>query len=131
MRIKRIDFECMSIYITFQKKVISEQVFGLLFGISLAMTGVFQHAPLVDLNSVDLFQDQMHSIFASTTGLAFTLLAINHGFISVSKQRIISFTMAIIAMLLSVAIFSFPQWMGLFQRILFMSAFAWLFFYKD
>ncbi len=116
---------------TFATRVRYHQVIGGLFGISLVMTAFFPHAPLVEGVPVNMLQDQVHSIFATITGFSFTLLAIGHGLMSKGSERVFGVLMAIIATLFSLGMMSFPSLMGLLQRIMFISAFGWLFFYMD
>ncbi len=120
-----------SVWVSIQSKIRYHQIIGVLFGLSLLMTGIFQHAPLIETVSVNDINDNLHSIFANLTGISFTLLAFGHGFMSAHRQRIIGILMGFISIGLSLAMFSLPMCMGLFQRLMFMSAFAWLFFYMD
>lgn len=119
----------MSIWITFQSKILYHQILGLIFGFSLVLTGIFQHAPLNNLLPINLLHDQLHSIFATTTGFSFTLLAAGHGFISIGMQRTVGIIMSIVATLLSILMVVFPDVMGILQRLMFISAFGWLFFF--
>lgn len=119
----------MAILITYVSRIRFHQIVGALFGISLILTGVFPHAPLVDSVLADQLQDQLHSIFASTTGFSFTFLAIGHGFMSKGRQRSGGITMAFIATLISLGMMMFPPLMGLLQRVMFVCTFGWLFFY--
>ncbi|MDC7237668.1 MAG: DUF998 domain-containing protein [Sphaerochaetaceae bacterium] len=118
-----------SILINYKTGVVYHQVFGCIFGFSLIMTAFFPHAPLVTNVLPNLFFDKMHSIFASITGFSFTMLAFGHGIVSREKQRFWGFVMATIAILVSMGMMMFPSFMGILQRIMFMSAFGWLFFY--
>lgn len=105
------------------------QVIGVCFGISLLLTGVFRHAPLLGGIPVDVFHDQLHSVFASTTGFMFTFLAVGHGFMTRGRQRLFGFSLAGIAIVVSLGMWVAPDFMGLLQRFMFFSAFWWLFFY--
>lgn len=111
----------------FQKIVIS------IFAIGLMMTGVFQHAPIIEGVEFNVFQDKMHSIFASLVGFSFTLFAISSTFIeSKMKKRYIAISIGILATFLSVLIFNISNLSGVWQRILFAGSFAWLlYFFKD
>ena len=99
----------------------------LFFGISLILSAFFHPAPIGMNSGFDLYQDHMHSVFASTAGIGFTLLAISSAFILRSTfDRIIAFAMGIWASLLPILIFLFPETMGIWQRILFITTFGWL-----
>lgn len=118
-----------SIYITLKSKVRFYQFTGLIFGMSLFMTGMFRHKPLIDLNEYSFIEDQLHSIFASTTGFSFIVFSFSHGLLSENKQRFVGITIAVLATILSLLMFTFPDIMGILQRIMFLSSFGWLFFY--
>ncbi|MDP2425336.1 MAG: DUF998 domain-containing protein [bacterium] len=105
------------------------QVIGSIFSISLLLTGIFRHSALIEGYSSIIIEDTLHSIFATTTGTSFVLLAFGHGFISSSKQRISGLLLAGIATVLSLTMMFFPLYMGLFQRIMIFSSFGWIFFY--
>ncbi len=119
----------MSIWIVLSSKIRFYQVVGMIFGLSLILTGVFRHAPLMDSIRTNLFHDQLHSVFASITGFSFTFLAAGHGFMSHKWQRASGLIMAVVATLIPLGMIALPTFMGLFQRVMFMSAFGWLFFY--
>lgn len=117
--------------VSWQKNVWYHRVFGGLFGLSLFLTGVFHHAPLVEGVTEVVWQDTWHSVFATTTGICFTMLATGHTFMTRGVQRRVAYVMAGIAVVIPVGMFLFPDVMGLLQRIMFISAFGWLFFYMD
>ena len=121
----------MAILINYRTGIPYHQLIGGVFGLSLIMTAFFPHAPLVGNVPIDLLDDKIHSIFASITGFSFTLLAAGHGIMSVGKQRLWGFIMVTIATLLSLGMMILPLFMGILQRIMFVSGFGWLFFYMD
>jgi hypothetical protein len=97
------------------------------FAVGLFMTGVFQHAPIIEGISYDIFEDQLHSIFASAVGFSFTLFAFSTAFIEARRsRRIISIAVGLAATGLSLLIFIAPDLAGIWQRIMFVVAFAWL-----
>ncbi|MFN4214057.1 DUF998 domain-containing protein [Exiguobacterium sp.] len=120
-----------AVLVSWQTRVTYHQVLGTCFGVSLLLTGVFHHAPLVDGVPVNQFHDLLHSVFASSTGLFFTLLAAGHGFMNDGSQRIVGFIMAGIAIVFSLGMFVAPDYMGLLQRAMFIGSFWWLFFYME
>lgn len=119
----------MAIYINYSTRVRYHQIIGSIFGLSLIMTAFFPHAPLIENVPTNVLYDEIHSIFASITGFSFTLLAIGHGITSRGKQQFGGIILAIIALLISLGMMVVPSFMGLLQRIMFISAFGWLFFY--
>ena len=105
------------------------QVIGSVFGLSLIMTGVFKHGALIDGYTSILLEDQMHSLFATTTGISFVILAFSHGFMSKGKQRMIGLYLAVVVSLISFGMVMMPPYMGILQRLMFILSFSWLFFY--
>lgn len=118
-----------AIWIAFRSAIPYHQIIGGVFGVSLILTGLFQHAPLAGNVPADLLEYRIHSIFASMTGFSFTLLAAGHGFMSRGPQRAGGFALALAAVSISLSMAAFPSIMGLLQRIMFICAFGWLFFY--
>lgn len=129
MNIVFILLGAISFIILMMSKICYHQVFGALFGLSLILTGIFKHAPVIEVETYDLIQDQLHSIFATTTGISFVVLAVGHGFMSEKMQRVVGISIGALATLLSIGMMQFPEYMGLLQRIMFLSSFYWLFFY--
>ncbi len=120
-----------SILINHETKVGYHQVVGGIFGLSLIMTAFFPHSPLISNVPTNVLFDQMHSIFASVTGFSFTLLAVGQAVLSKGKQRLWGLIISAISILFSIGIFLLPPFMGIIQRIMFISAFGWLFFYMS
>ena len=119
----------MAALTTYTTRIRFHQVMGAIFGLSLVMTAFFQHAPLVPGIPVNQLHDMWHSVFASSTGFSFTILAAGHAFLSQNRQRYVALFMAVIATVIPLGMMAFPAYMGLFQRLMFISAFGWLFFF--
>jgi hypothetical membrane protein len=106
---------------------IFHRVVLLVFGLSLAATAIFHHAPLDPQLEVDHGQDALHSFFASLTGFSFTLLAVATAFItSQIERRRVAIIIGLAATLLSIMMFTLEEWRGLWQRMIFLSAFGWM-----
>ena len=98
-----------------------------LFGLALAMSGFFSHAPIDPSLDFNLQEDQLHSVFANITGISFTILAVSMVFmLKERKDQVLAWTMALISVLISLGIFLIQDLAGVFQRILFVASFAWL-----
>lgn len=98
-----------------------------LFAISLVLTGLYRHAPVIEGVEANDFEDRRHSLFATTTGIGFVAFAVSMAFISrVSRDRAIAAVVAGAATLLSLAMAVWPDLAGLFQRAMFLMAFVWL-----
>lgn len=102
----------------------------LLFGISLLLTAFFQHAPIVPNVEFNILEDNLHSIFATTTGFSFVFFAISAVFVESTKRRkIIAASIGIIALLLSLLIFNVAKLAGVWQRLIFITMFSWLMYF--
>jgi len=119
----------MAVLTTYTTRIPFHQVMGALFGLSLMMTAFFQHAPLAPGTPINQMHDMWHSVFASSTGFSFTILAAGHVFLSQHRQRYVALLMAVIAIVVPLGMMAFPAYMGLFQRLMFITAFGWLFFF--
>lgn len=110
----------------FQKLLLSA------FGLALIMVAFFQHAPISQGIPFSSWQDQVHSLMATTVGISFTVLAISGAFIAKSAwARVLAIGVACIATLMSLLMFNLPNWTGLFQRLMFITAFAWLIYFLE
>lgn len=106
---------------TFQRIVL------VVFGLSLILTAFFHHAPIYTNIEYNQNEDWLHSLFASTTGMSFTIFALSVTFIVRKKvDGIIAFSAGILAMALSMLMFNITQWMGIWQRLIFILCFGWL-----
>ncbi|MBT8300475.1 MAG: DUF998 domain-containing protein [Maribacter sp.] len=99
----------------------------LIFGFSLIGAAIYQHAPIIVGVTFDAKEDRMHSIFSSLTGASFTVFAIGAVFILRHRTaKISALSVGALAILLSVLIFTVPEFKGIWQRALFIVAFGWL-----
>ena len=53
------------------------QILLSIFGLSLALTGTFHHAPMIEGAVFNSLEDKLHSIFASSVGFSFIIFAIS------------------------------------------------------
>jgi len=118
-----------SLWILIQSKIRLYQVIGSIFGLSLLLTAIFKHGALIEGYETILWEDQLHSVFATTTGISFVILSFSHGIMSSYKQRYIGFLLAVIATLITISMGVFSSYMGILQRMMFIFSFSWLFFY--
>jgi len=99
----------------------------LIFGFSLIGAAIYQHAPIVAGVAFDAEEDRMHSIFSSLTGVSFTVFAMSAAFIlRYRTAKIWALSVGVLAVLLSVLIFTVPEYRGIWQRAMFIIAFGWL-----
>ena len=97
------------------------------FGISLILSALYKHAPIDATINYNIKEDDLHSLFSSITGFLFTLFAISTSFIlEKRKDKLIAVLIGISATLLSVLIFNVSGFAGIWQRLIFISAFGWM-----
>ncbi|QUH22843.1 DUF998 domain-containing protein [Methanobacterium alkalithermotolerans] len=108
------------------------QILLIIFGVGLFMVGIFHHAPVIGNDNYSIMEDNLHSIFASLVGISFTLFAFSAVFIENNNlRRIIALVVAIMAIILSILMFRVVDYMGIWQRIMFIAAFSWLIFFLE
>ncbi|WP_346883547.1 DUF998 domain-containing protein [uncultured Algibacter sp.] len=100
------------------------------FSFSFFLTGVFKMAgPYNKSFNYNYTQDALHSLFSTITGFSFCLFcAFLLIILTKKKHKTQTIAMLILAIGFSYFMFKIPDLKGIFQRLLFMSAFAWLFF---
>ncbi len=99
----------------------------LIFGFSLIGAAIYQHAPIVAGIAFDAEEDWMHSLFSSVTGASFTVFAMSATFIlRYRSAKAMALLVGVLAILLSVLIFTVPEFRGIWQRALFIITFGWL-----
>jgi hypothetical membrane protein len=97
------------------------------FGASLVFVAIYSHAPIDPLINYNVREDELHSVFASSTGFSFTILAISTGFIKKGKSRqFLPILIGLIATVLSMMMFSIENYRGIWQRLIFIISFAWM-----
>jgi hypothetical membrane protein len=102
----------------------------IIFGTSLFLTAIFQHAPIVPGVAFNVLEDDLHSKFATVTGFSFTFFAVAAAFIETTRLRkVVALGVGILATLLSLLIFNIPGLAGIWQRMIFISSFAWLMYF--
>jgi hypothetical membrane protein len=100
-----------------------------IFGLSLALTGIFHHAPIIEGVIFNSFEDELHSTFASIVGFSFVIFAISSAFIGrVAKHKIIDVAAGLAATVLSILMLYLPDYSGIWQRAIFIISFLWLIF---
>ena len=98
----------------------------LLFTISLFITAVYLHAPINHKIPFNSNENEIHSIFSTTTGIMFCTFCVAISFIVKTKQQIVlSLIIGIIALILSYSMFVHSDYRGLYQRGIFISVFGW------
>ncbi|WP_299215310.1 DUF998 domain-containing protein [uncultured Aquimarina sp.] len=104
------------------------QIFVLLvFCLSFILTGIFMHAPIDRGVVYDSFQNEMHSVFSTITGISFCTYCLVVSFITRWKnQKLIAISVGAIALILSYLMVIHSDYSGLYQRGIFIMAFGWI-----
>jgi len=111
------------------KKFYFHKVLISIFGIGIVFTGIFRHAPIVEGIMYNSIEDQIHSIFATIVGFSFVLYAISSAFIEKTFfHRAIDIVVSFVGTFLSIMMFYYPDFSGIWQRAIFIVSFMWLIF---
>jgi hypothetical protein len=103
-----------------------------IFGLSLIFTAVFQHAPIEQNIPFNIRDDELHSLFASICGWSFVTFAISCSFIEITFMRkALAIVAGVTALVLSILMFNITDYMGIWQRMIFMFSFAWSIFFFE
>jgi len=106
--------------------------FFLLFGLCILLTAIFPHKPFFDGQEYSQALDQWHSLFASLGGFAAVLaFAFVAGRPGASPTRIGAGVLAALYTGLSAAMFYWPAYQGVFQRVIFGTFIAWMLVFGD
>jgi hypothetical membrane protein len=104
-----------------------QRIILLLFGISVTLMAVFNHAPVDTETLYDIMEDGWHSYFACTALFSFTILSITTGFILEKPlDRQVAMAAGISAIFLAVMMFEADQLAGVWQRLIFIISFGWM-----
>jgi len=99
----------------------------LLYGLCVALTGIFCTKPFLDINIYSATQSTLHSFFAQIAGVAFCIGIITQLFYTtVTIFKYIHFTFFILVISLSALFGLFKNYQGITQRILYLTSLFWL-----
>ena len=98
-----------------------------LFGIFMAMAGIFPHRPIDSSIAYNHTSHSLHSLSATLAGISISMGFIWQGFLSLSKtQKLICFYLAIACFVFPMLMLLMSDYKGILQRILYLQVFAWL-----
>ncbi|TPN87494.1 DUF998 domain-containing protein [Aquimarina algicola] len=98
-----------------------------LFIISFFMTAIFLHAPIDTSLDFNHFEDELHSVFSTATGIFFCIYSLSVSFITKKfDHKILSILVSLVALILSYSMFVHSDFRGIYQRGIFIMAFGWL-----
>ncbi len=99
----------------------------IVFGLTMALTGVFSARPTSTSLPYSDMADLMHSVMAGFVGVSFTLGAVSFMFLeSGSPRKRLCLGAALWATACSLAMVYLPDYQGLLQRLMFLITFPWL-----
>jgi hypothetical membrane protein len=99
------------------------------FTCAFGLTAVYQSAGVDTSLLYDYTHDSLHHLFSTIAGFGFMALCISFFFkLKLTKHRVQTAMVFLVAILLSVLEVQFSQYEGLFQRLLFLTCFGWLFY---
>ena len=98
----------------------------ILFGLAMAVVGVFPHKPLDASLAYNATYHNVHGILASVAGTMITVGFIWQGFRTKKKQKLICFYMALVAVVFPVLMLSYPNYQGIIQRAMYLQILGWL-----
>jgi Protein of unknown function (DUF998) len=98
-----------------------------LFGTSLTLAAIFNHAPADPDIQYNISEDGWHTYFTCTTWLTFIILAFSTAMILERPvYRLLSIATGISVLLLLLLTFEAPKVTGIWQRLLFIISFGWM-----
>lgn len=97
------------------------------FGVAMIMNAVFSHRPIDPTLAYDVREDELHSLFATIVGFAFTIGAVSQSILERRRwRRLACYGAAVMAVVLPLGMLQYPAVAGLLQRLMFAVSFAWL-----
>lgn len=99
----------------------------LIYGLCVALTGVFCTKPFFDINTYSATQSTLHSTFAQIAGVAFSVGILTQIFFTVDKNiKYIHIVFFILVIGLSATFGLMKNYQGVAQRLLYLTSFSWL-----
>jgi hypothetical membrane protein len=99
----------------------------LIYGLCVALTGIFCTKPFFDVDSYSTTQSTLHSTFAQIAGVAFSIgMLAQLVFASDKQAKIIHLAFFVLVIALSVAFGVLKNNQGIAQRLLYLVSFIWL-----
>lgn len=104
----------------------------LIYGLCVALTGIFCTKPFVETYTYSTTQSTLHSIFAQIAGMAFSIgILIQIFYTSDNYTKYIHFAFFVLVIGLSATFGLMHNYHGVVQRLLYLISFSWLLiFYK-
>jgi len=99
----------------------------LVYGLCVALTGIFCTKPFVDLDTYSTTQSTLHSAFAQIAGVTFSISVLTQlYFTSDNNSKLIHLTFFVLVIGLSASFGLLKNYQGIAQRLLYLTSFIWL-----
>lgn len=99
----------------------------LIYGLCIALTGIFCTKPFFELQTYSATQSNLHSLFAQITGISFSVGILTQILFAPDRQsKTIHLLFFLIVITLSATFGMMKNYEGIFQRILYLISFLWL-----
>jgi hypothetical membrane protein len=99
----------------------------LIYGLCVALTGIFCTKPFFDINTYSTTQSTLHSTFAKIAGLTFSIGILTQMFYTTDKNlKYIHFAFFIFVIGLSATFGILKNYQGIAQRLLYLTSFLWI-----
>jgi hypothetical membrane protein len=104
----------------------------LVYGLCVALTGVFCTKPFTDMETFSITQSTLHSAFAQIAGITFSIGVLTQLFFTTdNNSKIMHLIFFILVIGLSATFGLLKNYHGIAQRFLYLTSFVWLLkFYK-
>jgi hypothetical membrane protein len=99
----------------------------LIYGLCVALTGIFCTKPFVDIDSFSSTQSTLHSTFAQIAGVTFSIGILTQIFFTTDKTtKYIHIAFFVLVIGLSALFGLVKNYQGIVQRLLYLTSFIWL-----
>ena len=99
----------------------------LIYGLCVALTGIFCTKPFVDLDTYSTTQSTLHSTFAQIAGVTFSVGILTQIFFTTDNNlKYIHISFFILVIGLSATFGLLKNYQGIAQRLLYLTSFIWL-----
>lgn len=99
----------------------------LVYGLCVALTGIFCTKPFVDLDTYSTTQSTLHSTFAQIAGVTFSIGVLTQLFFTNDNNyKLIHVTFFVLVIGLSATFGLLKNYQGIAQRLLYLTSFIWL-----
>ena len=104
----------------------------LIYGLCVAMTGIFCTKPFFEFANYSTTQSTIHSVFAQIAGISFSVGILTQLFFTTDNNtRLIHVFFFVLIIVLSISFGLLRNYQGIAQRVLYLTSFIWLIKYYN